>query len=207
MKLPEFGVRRPVATAMLFLAVLVLGVISFSKLGIDLMPDIEPTRVTVKTTWEGASAEDVESKVTRVLEKRLGSVSNLDEIRSSTSEGVSSISCTFTWGTNIDEACNDVRSKVDLAEDALPDDVDKPMIFKFDSADMPIMTIGVTARESIEKLYDIIDDEVVQPLQRLDGVGTLGEPGQRRAILFIIPGVNIAGGPNLDADGNPFQII
>lgn len=194
MKLPEFGVRRPVATAMLFLAVLVLGVISFSKLGIDLMPDIEPTRVTVKTTWEGASAEDVESKVTRVLEKRLGAVSNLDEIRSSTSEGVSTISCTFTWGTNIDEACNDVRSKVDLAEDALPDDVDKPMIFKFDSADMPIMMIGVTARESIEKLYDIIDDEVAQPLQRLDGVGSVNSfGGLQRQITVTLSRGKLAG--------------
>ena len=104
MKLPEFGVTRPIATSMLFVMVLVLGVICFSKLGVDLTPEIEPTRVTVMTTWEGASAEDVESKVTRVLEKRLGSVSNLDEIRSTTREGVSNISCTFTWGTNIDEA-------------------------------------------------------------------------------------------------------
>ncbi len=194
MKLPEFGVRRPVATAMLFIAVLVLGIISFSKLGIDLMPDIEPTRVTVKTTWEGASAEDVESKVTRVLEKRLGSVSNLDEIRSSTSEGVSNISCTFTWGTNIDEASNDVRSKVDLAKDSLPDDVDTPMILKFDSADMPIMMIGVTAKESIEKLYDIIDDEVAQPLQRLDGVGSVDSfGGLQRQITITLSREKLAG--------------
>lgn len=194
MKLPEFGVRRPVATVMLFVSVLVLGVISFSKLGIDLMPDIEPTRVTVRTTWEGASAEDVESKVTRVLEKRLGSVSNLDEIRSSTSEGVSNISCTFTWGTNIDEASNDVRSKVGLAENALPDDVDTPQIFKFDSADMPIMTIGVTASESVEKLYDIIDDEVVQPLQRLDGVGAVNTfGGLQRQITVTLSREKLAG--------------
>ena len=119
MKLPEFGVNRPIATSMLFIMVLVLGVICFSKLGVDLTPEIEPTRVTVMTTWEGASAEDVESKVTRVLEKRLGSVSNLDEIRSTTREGVSNISCTFTWGTNIDEASNDVRSKVDMAKETV----------------------------------------------------------------------------------------
>ncbi len=179
---------------MLFLAILVLGVICFSKLGIDLMPDIEPTRVTVRTTWEGASAEDVETKVTRVLEKRLGSVPNLDEIRSSTSEGVSQISCTFTWGTNIDEASNDVRSKVSQAERHLPDDVDTPTIFKFDSADMPIMLIGVTAKESIERLYDIIDDEVAQPLQRLDGVGSVDAfGGLQRQINVILSREKLAG--------------
>ncbi|MCQ2403449.1 MAG: efflux RND transporter permease subunit [Lentisphaeria bacterium] len=194
MKLPEFGVRRPIATAMLFLAVLVLGVICFCRLGLDLMPNIEPTRVTVMTTWEGASAEDVETKVTRVLEKRLGSVSNLDEIRSSTSEGVSSISCTFTWGTNIDEASNDVRSKVDMATRALPDDVEKPTIYKFDSADMPIMLIGVTAKESIEHLYDIIDDNVSQPLQRLDGVGSVdAHGGLQRQISVILSREKLSG--------------
>ena len=194
MKLPEFGVTRPIATSMLFVMVLVLGVICFSKLGVDLTPEIEPTRVTVMTTWEGASAEDVESKVTRVLEKRLGSVSNLDEIRSTTREGVSNISCTFTWGTNIDEASNDVRSKVDMAKDALPDDADTPTIFKFDSADMPILLIGVTAKESIEKLYDIIDDEVAQPLQRIEGVGAVNAfGGLQRQINIVLSREKLAG--------------
>ncbi|MBP5300720.1 MAG: efflux RND transporter permease subunit [Victivallales bacterium] len=194
MKLPEFGVTRPIATSMLFIMVLVLGVICFSKLGVDLTPEIEPTRVTVMTTWEGASAEDVESKVTRVLEKRLGSVSNLDEIRSTTREGVSNISCTFTWGTNIDEASNDVRSKVDMAKDSLPDDADTPTIFKFDSADMPILLIGVTARESIEKLYDIIDDEVAQPLQRIEGVGSVNAfGGLQRQINIVLSREKLSG--------------
>ncbi|NLF93254.1 MAG: efflux RND transporter permease subunit [Oligosphaeraceae bacterium] len=194
MKLPEFGVNRPVATAMLFLSVLTLGIICFSKLGIDLAPEIEPTRVTVMTSWEGASCEDVENKVTRVLEKRLGSVSNLDEIRSSTSEGRSVISCQFTWGTNIDEACNDIRSKVDTAKRNLPDDVDDPVIYKFDTADMPIMLIGVTARESIEKLYETIDDEVFQPLQRLEGVGSVDAfGGLKRQINVTLSRERLAG--------------
>lgn len=194
MKLPEFGVTRPITTTMFFLAVLTLGIICFLRLGIDLMPDIEPTRVTVSTIWEGASAEDVETKVTRVLEKRLASVPNLDEIQSSTSEGTSSISCTFTWGTNIDEASNDVRSKVDQARRALPDEVDTPTIFKFDSASMPVMLIGVTARESIEKLYDIIDEEVSQPLQRLDGVGAVNAfGGMKRQINVTLSREKLAG--------------
>ena len=147
MKLPEFGVNRPAATAMLFLAVLTLGIICFLKIGLDLTPEIEPTRVTVVTTWQGASCEDVETKVTRILEKSLGSVSNLDEIRSSTSEGRSTIACTFTWGTNIDEASNDIRARVDRAKRSLPDDIDDPLILKFDSASMPVMLIGVTAKD------------------------------------------------------------
>ncbi len=179
---------------MLFLAILILGIVCFSRLGLDLMPDIEPTRVTVMTTWAGASAEDVETKVTRVLEKRLGSVPNLDELRSNTSEGVSNISCTFTWGTNIDEASNDVRSKVDMAIPNLPDDVDTPTIFKFDSADMPIMLIGVTAKESIEHLSDIIDDDVAQPLQRLEGVGSVdAHGGLQRQINIVLSREKLSG--------------
>ncbi len=194
MKLPEFGVNRPVATAMFFLMLLVLGIICFIKLGIDLAPDIEPSRVTVSTTWEGASCEDVETKVTRVLEKRLGSVSNLDEIRSSTSEGRSSITCQFTWGTDINEASNDVRSQIDRVRRSLPDDIDDPLILKFDSANMPIMVIGVTAKESIEKLYDIIDDEVFQPIQRLEGVGSVDAfGGLRRQINVVLSREKLAG--------------
>ena len=194
MKLPEFGVNRPAATAMLFLAVLVLGIICFIKLGIDLTPEIEPSRITVMTTWEGASCEDVETKVTRLLEKRLGSVSNLDEIRSNTSEGRSTITCQFTWGTNIDEACNDVRDQLDRVKRNLPDDADTPLIFKFDSANMPIMVIGVTAKETIEKLYDAIDEEVFQPLQRLEGVGSVDAfGGLKRQIKVVLSREKLAG--------------
>ena len=194
MKLPEFGVNRPAATAMLFLALLVLGIICFIKLGIDLTPEIEPSRITIMTTWEGASCEDVETKVTRLLEKRLGSVSNLDEIRSNTSEGRSTITCQFTWGTNIDEACNDVRDQIDRVKRNLPDDADTPLIFKFDSANMPIMVIGVTAKETIEKLYDTIDEEVFQPLQRLEGVGSVDAfGGLKRQIKVVLSREKLAG--------------
>ena len=194
MKLPEFGVNRPAATAMLFLGLLVLGIICFLKLGIDLTPEIEPTMVTIMTTWNGASCEDVETKVTRVMEKRLGSVSNLEEIRSNTSEGRSTITCQFTWGTNIDEASNDVRDRIDRVRRNLPDDIDDPLIFKFDSANMPIMIIGVTAKETIEKLYDTIDDEVFQPLQRLEGVGSVDAfGGLKRQIKVILSREKLAG--------------
>ncbi|MDD3695340.1 MAG: efflux RND transporter permease subunit [Lentisphaeria bacterium] len=194
MRLPEFGVQRPVATVMLFLSVLTLGLICLVKLGVDLTPEIEPTRVTVSTSWQGASCEDVEQKVTRVLEKRLGSVANLEQIRSVTSEGRSSISCEFAWGTNIDEASNDVRAKIDSARSRLPDDVDDPAIFKFDSASMPIMVVGVTARESIEKLYEIIDDEVFQPLQRIEGVGAVDAfGGLKRQINVTLSRERLAG--------------
>lgn len=194
MKLPEFGVNRPAATAMLFLALLTLGIICFMKLGIDLTPEIEPTMVSVNTTWNGASCEDVETKVTRVIEKRLGSVSNLEEIRSNTSEGRSLVTCQFTWGTNIDEASNDVRDRIDRVKRDLPDDVDDPLIFKFDSANMPIMVVGVTAKETIEKLYDTIDDEVFQPLQRLEGVGSVDAfGGLQRQINVILSREKLAG--------------
>ena len=99
MKLPELGVQKPVTTLMFFLAVFVMGAVMLTQLPVDLMPEIEQPTVTVVTTWEGASAEDVESKVTKVVERALGTVNNLEEMTSATIEGISSVTCEFAWGT------------------------------------------------------------------------------------------------------------
>ena len=115
MKLSETGVRRPVATLMAFVAVFILGCIAWSRLAIDMLPEIESPSISVFTRWDGASTEDVEQQITRVIESALGSVTDLDEITSQTSEGVSRVTCKFKWGTELGEAANDMRDLLERA--------------------------------------------------------------------------------------------
>ena len=177
MKLSESGVRRPVTTAMVFLAVLILGIVSYTMLSVDMMPEIESPSISVFTRWDGASTEDVEQQITRVIESALGSVTDLDEITSTTSEGVSRVTCKFKWGTELGEAANDLRDLLERAKRRLPDDADDPVMFKFNTANMPILGFSVTATENIEKLEDTVNDDIVDVLKRVSGVAN--SPGTR----------------------------
>ncbi|MDY0144701.1 MAG: efflux RND transporter permease subunit [Kiritimatiellia bacterium] len=173
MKLPELGVQKPVTTLMFFLAIFVLGVVMATQLSVDYLPEIERPTVTVVTTWEGVSAEDVESMVTKVVERSLGTVNGLEEMTSATVEGISSVTCEFAWGTNLDEASNDIRSNLERIRQVLPDDADPPMLRKFNTSQIPIQFYGVTCNESLEALEEIVNNEVADPLKRLPGVGAV----------------------------------
>ncbi|HPO36826.1 MAG TPA: efflux RND transporter permease subunit, partial [Kiritimatiellia bacterium] len=154
MRLPELGVKRPVFTLMVFIAILVLGGVSLQRLPVDLFPEVETPSVTVIAQWPGASVEDVEGRVTRVIENQLSIVNNLDEVTSRTREGVSAITCMFEWGTDLEEAANDIRDRISVSRRYLPDDIEEPIIYKFNSSSMPILVFAATANESWEKLYD-----------------------------------------------------
>ena len=173
MKLPEWGVQKPVTTLMFFLAVFMLGAVMVTQLPVDLMPEIERPTVTVVTTWEGVSTEDVETMVTKIVERALGTVNGLEEMTSATIEGVSSVTCEFTWGTNLDEASNDIRSNLERIRKILPDDADPPILRKFNTSQIPIQFYGITCNESIENLEEIANNEIADPLKRLPGVGSV----------------------------------
>ena len=189
MKLSETGVRRPVATLMAFVAVFLLGCIAWQRLAVDMMPEIESPSISVFTRWDGASTEDVEQQITRVIESALGSVTDLDEITSTTSEGVSRVTCKFKWGTELGEAANDMRDLLERAKRRLPDDAEDPVMFKFNTANMPILGFSVTATENIEKLEDTVNDDIVDVLKRVPGVGTAEAFGglQRQINVFLDP--------------------
>ncbi len=173
MRLPEFGVKQPVTNLMIFLVVLVWGAVSLSKLPIDSMPEIEPPNISVITVYEGAPAEDVESKVTEVIENNLATVSNLDKLTSRSLEGISVVTCRFNWGTNLDEASNDIRDKLEFAKRSLPEEIDTPIVFKFNTAMMPILYTSVSSEKHYSQLYHIMDKEVGDALKRLPGVGAV----------------------------------
>ena len=170
MRLAQISVNRPVTTAMIFIAVVVLGLVSMSRLGLDLMPDIEIPAISVMTSYEGAGPEEVETLITEPIEDSLSTISGVDEVISISKEGLSAVTLKFEWGQKIDEKANEVRDKLDLADARLPEEAENPIIFKFDLAMMPIAIISITAEDSYPDLQDIVDDQIVEPLKRVKGV-------------------------------------
>jgi HAE1 family hydrophobic/amphiphilic exporter-1 len=172
MRLPEFGVKKPVTVLMIFIAMIILGLVALPRLGLDFMPEIEVPAISVVTVYQGAAPEEIENKITEVLEDSLSTVSSLDKIESISKEDLSTITLKFDWGTDLGAAANDVREKIDLAKRYLPDEADDPIIFKFDLSMIPIIIFAVTARESYPVLYDLIDEEICDPIKTIPGVAT-----------------------------------
>jgi HAE1 family hydrophobic/amphiphilic exporter-1 len=161
---------------------MVMGIYSLMQLPVDLYPEMELPFVVVYTTYPGASASDIETNVTRPLENALNSVSNLKEITSTSSDANSVIFMNFEYGTNLDEASNDIRSSLSFTERMLPEDCEKPTIIKFSTSFMPIVFYAITARESYAGLEKILDEKIVNPLNRIEGVGSValaGVPGRK----------------------------
>src|SRR5574344_2177542 len=177
MSLYEGAVKKPIMTSLCFLAVVIFGLFSLSKLPVDLYPDIDTNTIMVMTTYQGASASDIENNVTRPLENVLNSVSNLKNITSKSSENISVMTLEFEYGYDIDVLTNDVRDKLDMVSSALTEEVETPIIFKFSTDMIPIVLLSVQAEESQSALYKISDDNVVNPLARIPGVGTVSISG------------------------------
>jgi hydrophobe/amphiphile efflux-1 (HAE1) family protein len=172
MNLPELSVKHPIMTFMTFLGVIMVGGLCLSLMPIDLMPEMDLPTITVLTPYDGAAPEEVETKVTEILERNLSTVPELKHIHSKSKEDVSIISLEFEWDTDLDTRANEVRDAVGMAKTYLPDEVDEPRVMKLDISNFPIMVYGVMAQESYPRLEDILDDEVVAPLKRLPGVGS-----------------------------------
>ena len=192
MSLYEGAVKKPIMTSLCFLAVVIFGLFSLSKLPIDLYPDIDTNTIMVMTAYPGASASDIENNVTRPLENTLNAVSNLKHITSRSSENMSLITLEFEYGNDIDVLTNDVRDKLDMVSSQLPDDVENPIIFKFSTDMIPIVLLSVQANESQSALYKILDDRVVNPLARIPGVGTVSISGlSKQSVRLSEPRIRI----------------
>ena len=188
MNIYKTSVNNPITTIILFVAIMIFGGVSLSRLGIDLFPDIESNAMMVMTTYPGASAEDIENNVTRPIENVLNGVDHLKDITSQSKENVSVVSLEFEYGYDLDILANDVRDKLDMLS-TLPDGTSQPIIFKFSSDMFPVLMLGVTADESMSGLYKILDDQIVTPLARVDGVGTVSIAGipQREIQVYCDP--------------------
>lgn len=177
MSIYSSAVKKPITTALIFVAVVILGLFSLTRLSIDLLPEIETNSIMVITAYSGASASDIETNVSKPMENTLNAVTNLKDISSSSKENISIVTLEFEYGTDIDVATNDVRDKIDIVKSALPDGVETPIIYKFGSDDIPIYILSVTAEESMSALYKIVDDKIANPLKRIPGVGSVSITG------------------------------
>ena len=148
MKIYETSVKKPITTSLIFIAIIVLGLFSLSKLSIDQFPEIEMNTAIVLVSYPGASAEDVENNVTKVMESALSTVSDLKKLKSTSKENTAIISVEFNWGTDLDAAVNDMRDKIEMVKSYLPDGCSNPMIMKISTDMMPITIISATAEES-----------------------------------------------------------
>ncbi|MBQ8581074.1 MAG: efflux RND transporter permease subunit, partial [Alistipes sp.] len=194
------SVKNPITTIILFATIAIMGVVSFTRLGIDLFPDIESNAMLVMTTYPGASAEDIETNVTRPIENVLNGVDHLKHITSTSKENISVVTLEFQYGYDIDVLVNDVRDKLDMLS-TLPDGVSQPIIFKFTADMIPVLMVGVTAQESMSGLYKILDDQVATPLARVSGVGTVSIAGipQREIQVYCDPNKLEAYGLSIEA--------
>ena len=192
MTIPEFSVKRRVTIAMFALILVVMGIWALMSLGLDLLPDIEFPMVMVTTVYNGASSEEVEKSVTEPLESYIGTVNNLKKVRSISRENVSILTLEFEWGTNIDFAAQDVRAALDEVIGHLPEDVQRPVVSKFDMGQMPILSVPITGMEDTKALRQLIEDEVAAPLKRLDGVAGIAVfGGDEREVEVYINGLKM----------------
>ena len=189
MSLYSSSVKRPVTTILVFVAVVIIGLFSLRQLPIDLYPDVDTNTIMVMTTYQGASAQDIEQNLTRPLENTLNSVEHLKHITSNSRENISIITLEFEYGYDIDALTNDVRDKLDMISSYLPDDAQTPVIFKFSTDMIPIVLLSAQAHESTPGLYKILDENVANPLARVDGVGSVSIAGapKREIHVYIDP--------------------
>ncbi|MDD4214581.1 MAG: efflux RND transporter permease subunit, partial [Bacteroidales bacterium] len=167
------AVKKPVTTLMIFIAIIVVGIYSFTRLPIDLYPEIEIPAIMVYTGYSGANAADIETNISKPIENTLNTVSNLKEVYSTSRDNASVVTLEFEYGTDLDGAANDVRDALGMVTRYLPEGADDPIIFKFSTNMMPIMFFAITADESYEGIEEELNEKLVNPLNRIDGIGSV----------------------------------
>ena len=183
------AVNNPVTTTLVFVTFMILGLFSLANISLDQYPKFDANVVMVMSSYPGASAEDIETNLSKLLENSLNGVSDLKNITSRSQENMSLVILEFNEGVDIDVATNDVRDKLDMINSQLPDDATLPVIFKFSADDMPILILSVKANQSYMALEKILDDKVATPLARVSGVGTVSIAGapQREIQVYCDP--------------------
>jgi HAE1 family hydrophobic/amphiphilic exporter-1 len=173
MKITKTAVERPIATTMLFLIIIVLGVMSFRFLPVDLLPPVEYPQLTVATEYPNVGPEEIETIITQRIENTIAGVPGVERVRSSSSEGRSRVTLEFAQGTDIDVAANDIRAALDRVRDELPPEAEPPRIWKFDPNNFPIVIVGANSDMNLQELTQILDREVTKRFEQVPGVGSI----------------------------------
>ncbi|MBN1998274.1 efflux RND transporter permease subunit [candidate division KSB1 bacterium] len=177
MNIASGPIHRPVLTTVVFLIIIILGIVSFSRLSIDLMPEVTYPTISVVTQYGNVGPQEMEELITRPIEEALAAVQGVEEITSSSTEGQSVVRVSFIWGTDLDVAANDIRDRVDRIMGRLPEDIERPTIRKFDLSAFPIMFIGVTSTMNPLELRELVEDQVKYRLERVPGVAAVNVYG------------------------------
>jgi HAE1 family hydrophobic/amphiphilic exporter-1 len=178
-------VRRPVFATMLVMVLVVLGIASFTRLGVDLYPKIDLPRAVITTTLPGASAEEMETEVTKPIEEAVNTIQGIDELRATTVEGVSVVNISFVLERDVEQAVQDVRDKVSTILHRLPEGVDPPVVEKIDPDAQPIMSISVSGDRSMREITEIADKQIKQRLEGVTGIGQILLIGGRQRAIQI----------------------
>lgn len=173
MKITETAVKRPIATTMLFLIIVVLGIISFRYLPVDLLPPVEYPQLTVATEYPNVGSEEIEKIITQRIENTIAGVPGVERVRSSSSEGESRVTLEFTQGTDIDVAANDIRASLDRVRDELPPEAEPPRIWKFDPNNFPVVIVGANSEMNLQELTQVLEREVTKRFEQIGGVGSI----------------------------------
>lgn len=188
MNLPEFSVRRPVTTMMIYVGIILLGFICVSRLPQELFPEISYPQLTVVTSYANAAPEEIENLITKLIEESISTVRNIKRIRSSSREGLSMVTAEFSWDTNMDFAALGMREKIDLIKQRLPKDSEEPIVKKLNPFAQPMMILSVTSdRYEQDELLKITRKFIKDKLEKIEGVASAGISGGRdREILVEI---------------------
>jgi HAE1 family hydrophobic/amphiphilic exporter-1 len=185
MSIYKTAVNKPISTLLIFVAVIVLGLFSLTRLPIDYFPEIDAPFVSVLTTYPGVNGSEIETNVTKIIENRLNALDGLKEMTSSSRDNLSVIMLQFNWGMNLEGIGEDVRSSLEWVYEDLPDGCSRPIVFKFNTSLMPIMQYAITASESYQGLERILEDKVINVLNRIDGIGTLSLSGTPERYVYV----------------------
>lgn len=170
MNLPRLSVKRPVLTAMVTLIVVVIGLAALGRLQIDLLPDIEIPRLSVRTSYQGASPEVMERLVTRIVEEIVATVPGIERLESTSSEGNSNVRVSFAPGVDLDTAAIDVQARLEDELNEFPDEIDRPRVSKFDLASFPVVILGISSDLDPVALTQLVEDEIRNRFSRIPGV-------------------------------------
>ncbi|MCL2878107.1 MAG: efflux RND transporter permease subunit, partial [Acidobacteria bacterium] len=187
MKIADVSIRRPVFAFMMSAAILVLGLASYNQLGLDLMPKTDAPVVFVQTSLPGASAEEIETQITKPIEEVVNTIAGIDELRSSSQQGSSRVIIMFVLERDIESAVQDVRDKIATIVNRFPNDTRPSTIQKMDPDSNPILTIAVSGQRSQKEISEIVDKRIKQVLETLHGVGEVSFSGNRpREIQLLL---------------------
>ncbi|TVQ24764.1 MAG: efflux RND transporter permease subunit [Spirochaetaceae bacterium] len=178
-------VNRPTTFFVIFALLTAFGIYTITDLSVDLFPEIDPPVLVVITNYDGADPQEVERSVTRPLESVLSNVSSINSLTSTTRQGNSQIVLEFTWGTNMDEASNELRDRLDMARGILPDDAGSPSIFKFDPSLIPILELRMIGERSPDELREIALTRVQPRLEQIDGIAQANVTGGRDRVIRV----------------------